>query len=144
MRSVLRIAQSFVMLVAVLVFCSLCADAQSGRAAVHGYVAFEDVAYNDVARQKLTATVELRGISKYNDNVYSARTDEHGLFELNSVSLGEFVLRISAPGYKTYQTEIYLPSDFICNLAVLLKKEPAKTSSPDADAPKTRAGRTSR
>jgi hypothetical protein len=96
--------------------------AQSGRSGLRGYVAFEDLAYNDVAERKVHARVELRRTKEDKDAI-ATKTDEHGLYDFQSVSPGEYVLRISSPGYRVYETEIYLPSDFIGNLAVMLKKE---------------------
>jgi hypothetical protein len=40
--------------------------------------------------------------------------------------MGEYVLRISSPGHATYEAEIYIPSDFVCRLATMLKKEGGK------------------
>jgi hypothetical protein len=39
---------------------------------------------------------------------------------------GECKLRISAPGFATCEISVYIPSDFVGNLATLLKKENAK------------------
>ena len=89
---------------------------------MRGYVAFEDLSYNDVAERKVHATVELRRNAGDKD-VRKVETDKHGSYDFQSVSPGEYVLRISSPGYQIYETEIYLPSDFIGNLAVMLKKE---------------------
>jgi hypothetical protein len=106
----------------VLLICAMVALAQSGRSGMRGYVAFEDLSYNDVAERKVHARVELRRTKEDKDAI-ATKTDEHGLYNFQSVSPGEYVLRISAPGYRVYETEIYLPSDFIGNLAVMLKKE---------------------
>jgi hypothetical protein len=106
----------------VLLICAMVALAQSGRSGMRGYVAFEDLSYNDVAERKVHARVELRRTKEDKDAI-ATKTDEHGLYDFQSVSPGEYVLRISAPGYRVYETEIYLPSDFIGNLAVMLKKE---------------------
>ncbi|MDQ2977479.1 MAG: carboxypeptidase-like regulatory domain-containing protein [Acidobacteriota bacterium] len=95
---------------------------QSGRSGMRGYVAFEDLSYNEVAERKVHARIELRRTARDKD-VVSTETDEHGSYDFHSVSPGEYVLRISSPGYRVYETEIYLPSDFIGNLAVMLKKE---------------------
>lgn len=95
--------------------------AQSGRSGMRGYVAFEDLSYNDVAERKVHAKIELRR-NAADKNPVTAQTDEHGSFDFGAVSPGEYILRISSPGYKTYETEIYLPSDFIGNLAVMLRK----------------------
>lgn len=106
----------------VLLICVMVAPAQSGRSGMRGYVAFEDLSYNDVAERKVHARVELRRTKEDKDPI-ATKTDEHGLYDFQSVSPGEYVLRISSPGYRVYETEIYLPSDFIGNLAVMLKKE---------------------
>jgi hypothetical protein len=108
-------------LVLVLV-CATSALAQSGRSSMRGYVAFADLSYNEVAERRVKALVELRRTAA-DKNPVTARTDEHGSFAFDSVSPGEYLLRISAPGYRTYETEIYLPSDFIGNLGVMLKRE---------------------
>jgi hypothetical protein len=111
-------AKSLVM----LLICVATVLAQSGRSGMRGYVAFEDLSYNDVAERKVHAKIELRRTTADKD-VLTMATDEHGLYDFQSVSPGEYVLRISSPGYRVYETEIYLPSDFIGNLAVMLKKE---------------------
>jgi hypothetical protein len=98
--------------------------AQSGHSSFKGYVAFEGIAYVD---KQPRAKVELLKTADSKQASASAETDEHGMYDLQFASLGEAVLRISAPGYKTYQIDVYLPSDFTGNLAVLLKKEDAGT-----------------
>jgi hypothetical protein len=105
-----------------LVICATVALTQSGRSGMRGYVAFEDLSYNEVAERKVHARIELRRTARDKD-VVSTETEEHGSYDFHSVSPGEYVLRISSPGYRVYETEIYLPSDFIGNLAVMLKKE---------------------
>ena len=104
-------------------FCGTMTMAQSGRGSMHGYVAFEDLSYLEVGEKKVHATIELRGNTEFNHEVFTAKTDEHGSYDLKSIPMGQYVLKISSPGYRDYQTEIYLPSDFNCSLAVMLKKE---------------------
>lgn len=96
------------------------AQAQSGRAALNGWVAFEGVAYVD---QQPTATVQLRHVSPDTSVAYSLKTDEHGFYAFERIGLGEFDLRITAPGYKPYDALVYVPSDFVGNWAVILKKQ---------------------
>jgi hypothetical protein len=110
-------------LLLLILICAFSVLAQSGRGSMHGFVAFDDLSYLEVSEKKVHATIELRGNTEFNHQVYTAKTDEHGSYDLKSVSMGEYVLKISSPGYLTYQTEIYLPSDFNCSLAVMLKKE---------------------
>src|SRR4051794_34824929 len=84
------------MLLSMLVLSGVAAAAQSGRGTMHGYVAFDDVAYSDLARKKVRAQVELRGSTEYNREAsYKTETDEHGAYDFNSVAMGEYVLRIS-------------------------------------------------
>ena len=111
------------MLLALAGLSCAAALAQSGRGSVHGYVAFEDLSYMEVAEKKVHATIELRGNTEFNHEVYTAKTDEHGSYDLKTIPMGQYVLKISSPGYRAYQTEIYLPSDFTCSLAVMLKRE---------------------
>ena len=109
------------LLVAVVVV-GISAIPQSGRGLMHGYVAFEDISYNELSSGKLHAAVELRSTSEGFKGVYTAKTNNTGSYDIPQISMGEYVLKISAPGYKTYQTELYIPSDFNCNLATMMKK----------------------
>lgn len=95
--------------------------AQSGRAALNGWVAFEGVAY---AETQPVAKVELRKVPPGDSAVqYATKTDEHGFFHFPRIGLGEFDLRITAPGFKPYDSLVYVPSDFVGNWAVMLKKQ---------------------
>ena len=96
---------------------------QSGRGLMHGYVEFEDVAWLDVKEKNVHANVELRAIGASNKSVYKAQTDDHGSYDIKPIAMGEYTLRISLAGYRAYQTDLYIPSDFECRLAVILKKE---------------------
>src|SRR4249919_2110157 len=102
-----------------LLLLALCgaSQAQSGRATLHGWVDFENVAYVD---PQPVATVRLRQEAKPNAS-YDTKTDEHGFYDFNVPSLGRFELRISAPGFETYTTELYLSSDVMANLPVQLR-----------------------
>ena len=96
--------------------------AQSGRASLHGWVNFEDVAYVDTQpRAHVLLKAETEGAMPY-----ETTTDEHGFYDLNVVSLGRFHLEISAPGFQTYSTELYLSSDVMANLPVQLRAEHAQ------------------
>lgn len=124
-----KAARVATMLLLVLALCrgGATASAQSGRGSVHGYVGFEDVAYNDLAEKKVRARVELRGSTEFNrGTLYTAETNERGSYDIRSVTMGEYVLRISSPGYAAYEIEVYIPSDFVCSLAVMLKRQGGK------------------
>lgn len=96
--------------------------AQSGRAGLHGWVAFENVAYVDPQPK---ATVELRHEAPDTALVYTTVTDAHGFFTFEHTGLGPFTLRITAPHFRPYSAGVYLASDFIGNWAVLLKADSA-------------------
>jgi hypothetical protein len=95
---------------------------QSGRGSMHGYVAFEDFSYNDVTEGKIKATVELGSTMPGSHGSIKTQTDNHGSYDFPGVGMGEYTLRITAPGHIPYQIELYIPSDFECRLAVMLKK----------------------
>ena len=102
-----------------LLLLTLCgaSQAQSGRATLRGWVNFEHVAYVDT---QPVATVRLRQEAEPNAS-YDTKTDEHGFYDFNVPSLGRFELTISAPGFETYSTGLYLSSDVMANLPVQLK-----------------------
>lgn len=106
--------------------CCGLATAQSGRSVMKGYVAFENIAYVD---KQPRAKVELCAEPNGKHCGANTETDEHGFYEMNSAALGELWLRISASGFETYEIRIYLPSDFIGNLAVLMKRVNNKKTS---------------
>jgi len=83
--------------------------AQSGGASLHGWVAFENVAYID---KQPRAKVVLQHDPPGSGPPYSTETDEHGLFEFSHTSLGRFKLEITAKGFQRYSADVYMPSDF--------------------------------
>ncbi len=101
--------------------------AQSGAASLHGWVAFENVAYVD---KQPRAKVLLRHDPPQSSIVYSTETDEHGFFDFAHTSLGRFKLQIAADGFQTYSADVYLPSDFAGNLAVQLRAAEVKSKKP--------------
>jgi hypothetical protein len=89
---------------------------------MHGYVAFEDISYNEVTQGAIRAKIELRGSTEFNHSLYTAETDRRGGYDISAIGMGEYTLRITAPGHIPYQIQVYIPSDFECRLAVMLKK----------------------
>lgn len=101
--------------------------AQSGAASLHGWVAFENVAYVD---KQPRAKVRLRHDPPQSSIVYSTETNEHGFFDFAHTSLGRFRLEVTAEGFQTYSADVYLPSDFVGNWAVELKAVKSKSKAP--------------
>jgi hypothetical protein len=108
---------------AAILLVSSASLAQSGGASLHGWAAFENLAYVD---EQPKAKVVLRHDPTGSDPVYSTETNEHGFFEFSHTSLGRFKLEITAKGFQRYCADVYMPSDFAGNWAVQLKKEAPK------------------
>jgi len=122
------ISRAALMAAAILMAATAPCWAQSGRASLHGWVAFENVAYVD---KQPRAKVRLRHDPPESSIVYSTETDEHGFFDFPRTSLGRFKLEVTAEGFQAYSADVYIPSDFVGNWAIQLKavKSKAKPSS---------------
>jgi hypothetical protein len=117
-------AIAFASLTAAILLTAFSASlAQSGGASLHGWVAFEDVAYVD---KQPRAKVVLQHDPLGSGPAYSTETDEHGFFEFPHTSLGRFKLEITAKGFQPYSADVYMSSDFAGNWAVQLKAEASK------------------
>lgn len=101
--------------------------AQSGAASLHGWVAFENVAYVD---RQPRAKVRLQHDPPQSSIVYSTETNEHGFFDFPHTSLGRFKLQVMAEGFQTYSADLYMASDFAGNWAVELRAVKPKPKSP--------------
>jgi hypothetical protein len=105
------------------------ASAQSGRGGMSGFVQFEDVAWIEHKH----AHVRLDIANPREKVHYETDTNDNGHFDVSPMMMGEYRLAISAPGYKTYETTLYVPSDFLGNIGVILKKaEGGKHSKSDS------------
>ncbi len=103
---------------------SLSVSAQSGSAGLKGFIASS--IKNGSA---IDATVELRAIEN-NSNTKSVDTvqTKNGYYDFE-VSFGYYLLTISAKGYETYQTKVYIPSSSTLEWGTILEKsKPQKTN----------------
>ena len=126
-RNIRAIAFNTFLAAAILLTTWSVALAQSGRASLHGWVAFENVAYAD---KQPKAKVVLQHDPPGSGPAYSTETDEHGFFDFPHTSLGRFKLEITAKGFQCYFADVYIPSDFAGNWAVQLKAETPTAKSP--------------
>jgi hypothetical protein len=104
---------------------SLSIPAQSGSAILKGFVA--SGIKNGSA---IDAKVELRAIENWakTKSVDTVQTKD-GYYVLE-VSFGWYLLTISAKGYETYQTKVYIPSSSTLEWGTLLEKsKPKKVKS---------------
>jgi hypothetical protein len=112
------------MTVLAIALAAIPVQAQSGRATIRGYIEFDDVGRNNVKAQGVVARVEM---IRMNDGLEVSpavtNTDDIGAYMLEQLQAGDYVLRISSPGFRTYEIALYLPSDFECKIATHLKKE---------------------
>ena len=98
---------------------------QSGRGLMHGYVGYDDIPYNEMTEGAIHAKVELRGATAHNHEIYTAVTDNRGSYDIPNIGAGQYTLTITAPGHTAYRIDVYIPSDFECRLATMLKKKTA-------------------
>jgi len=112
------ISRAALMATTVLFAATIPCWAQSGAASMHGWVAFENVAYVD---KQPRAKVRLQHDPPESSIVFSTETNERGFFDFPHTSLGRFKLEITADGFRSYTADVYLPSDFAGNWAVELR-----------------------
>lgn len=94
--------------------------AQSGRGDIGGYVTLSG-RDND----ELRVTVEITWLGKPSEHhaMTSDSGDIYHRYEFKKVRMGEYSVRISAPGYVPYETVLLIGSDMHGVLAVCLRKE---------------------
>ena len=102
---------------------SVSVSAQSGSAILKGFVA--SGIKNSSA---IEATVELRAIENWSKTKSVDTVQTNGGYYEFEVSFGYYLLTISAKGYETYQTKVYIPSSNTLNWGTILEK-----SNPKAD-----------
>jgi Carboxypeptidase regulatory-like domain len=116
-----------IFVIALLVLClAPVAPAQSGRGSLQGYVTSR-VGNGGIPDVKIEID-SIETISGRKEN-RETNTDENGRYEMLQVTMGEYLLTISAPGYETYQSKIFIGSDMRVVLGTLLhrKKETSGT-----------------
>jgi hypothetical protein len=102
--------------------------AQSGRGSMSGYV----LANSDV--QMLPgATAVLTG-NRDNARLKSVKretvTDAQGQYSFVAIPYGDYTFTVSAPGYVTYEIQVYIPSDATTQIHVRLRTAGPSRSRP--------------
>ena len=95
--------------------------AQSGKGYLKVYVKCDEIRNDGCVVP--SAKVILRPIENWSKSTADvvSETDQDG-YASTSVSFGEYELKISAEGYRTYQTTVYIPSSKKLEWAVRLHK----------------------
>ena len=97
------------------------AVAQSGRSWMNGFV-LGDSDTNGLAG----ALVELTGDPK-SPRLRSVRlsvlTDSNGKYSMKDVPYGDYIFRVSASGFTTYEIKLYIVSDALTELHVKLRRQ---------------------
>jgi carboxypeptidase family protein len=102
-----------------VVFFSPMSYAQSGRGWMDGFVVQESATKPAAgATVELTATKPRSGSGKL-----VTKADEHGEYKFKEIPYGDYVLRVSSEGYKTYQIDLYIMPDVQTRIHVALKKK---------------------
>lgn len=57
------------------------------------------------------------------DTLTTRAAGNHGAFEFSHVPMGSYRLRVTAPGFEPWELEVYLPSDYLMRLSVLLRPQ---------------------
>jgi hypothetical protein len=105
---------------------SVSISAQSGAGRLKGFV------NNSISNDGITidATVELRAIENWAKTKSVDTIETKGGYYEIQVSFGWYLLTISAKGYETYQTKVYIPSSSTLEWGTLLEKsKPKKVKS---------------
>ena len=100
---------------------SLSISAQSGVGRLKGFVAS---GINNGSA--IAATVELRAIENWANNNSVETVQTKGNYYDIEVSFGYYLLTISAKGYETYQTKVYIPSSNTLEWGTILEKSQPK------------------
>jgi hypothetical protein len=107
---------------AVLMLAAVAVRAQSGISSVVGSVA-DAAATNQGKFVVITeAKVELEQNVGNSPRKFTTTTDKRGVFRFREIPYGDYVLRVSAPNYRSYELKFFVDSDGSADITVLLLK----------------------
>jgi hypothetical protein len=112
------------MIALVLMFAAVAVKAQSGISSVVGGVADAAATKQGKFVVITEAKVELEQNVKDNPRKFTATTDKRGVFGFREIPYGDYVLRVSAPNYQSYELKFFVDSDGTADITVLLLKRP--------------------
>jgi len=112
------------MIVLTLMIASVVARAQSGISSAGGRVA--DAAATKQGKFVVVpgASVEIEQDVKDSPRRFTTTTDAHGSFGFQEIPYGHYLLKVSAPNYRSYELKFFVDSDGSADITVLLSKRP--------------------
>jgi hypothetical protein len=121
----LKLQTRVLMIALVVMMAAVAVKAQSGISSVVGGVA-DAAATNQGKFVVVTgATVELEQNTRNTPRKFTTTTDKRGVFSFQQVPYGDYVLRVSAPNYRSYELKFFVDSDGTADITVLLYKRPS-------------------
>lgn len=98
--------------------------AQSGISTAGGVVADGTATRQGKFVAVIGAKVELEQDVKERPRKFAATTNDSGGYGFQEIPYGQYVLKVSAPGYRNYELKFFVDSDGSAYIAVLLSKQP--------------------
>lgn len=95
-------------------------SAQSGRGSFGGYV---ELSGPDSDSRRVTVEIVRLGARPERHVVTSDSGDIYHRYSFKDIRMGEYSVKISAPGYVPYETTLLIGSDFQGRLAICLRKK---------------------
>lgn len=118
----LKFQTHVVMIALVLTISAVGVRAQSGISSVGGVVADETATRQGKFVVVSGAKVELEQNVKNDPRKFTTTTDKRGVFGFREIPYGDYVLRVSAPNYRSYELKFFVDSDGSADITVLLFK----------------------
>lgn len=117
--------KKLIVALSILLTLAVTSFSQSGVGGIKGFVA-SGFRNGSAIKAKVELTV-IENHSKTKDG--ASATTENGYYDL-TVSFGYYILTISAEGYNTYTTKVYIPSSSSLEWATILENKAMKTKQP--------------
>lgn len=121
---IFKTLQCVALVAALLMITAVGVRAQSGISSVGGVVADEAATRQGKFVVVSGANVELEQNVKDSPRKFATTTDKGGVFGFREIPYGDYVLRVSAPNYRSYELKFFVDSDGSADITVLLFKSP--------------------
>jgi hypothetical protein len=105
-----------------LMISAVAVQAQSGISSAGGVVADETATRKGNFVGVIGAKVELEQNVKDSPRKFTTTADNRGVYSFREIPYGHYVLRVSAPGYRSYELKFFVDSDGSADITVLLWK----------------------